>query len=114
MIVNNREEKCQMELFHQEKQCFKFYLEARYATDVIFQQCNRPIGTICETTKYFSRKHHFYGFKTKVSVLSNGIAISCGANYSGSESDVSMFWKRLNWHRFHTEINGQNASSDNG
>lgn len=40
---------------------FKYFKEARYATDLIFQQSSRPMGTIPEIKNYFSEEHHLYG-----------------------------------------------------
>ncbi|ETP41621.1 hypothetical protein F442_11245 [Phytophthora nicotianae P10297] len=50
---------------------------ARYATDVTFQQSNRPRGNHRESIGYYSGKHHLYGYKVEVSVLPTGLALNC-------------------------------------
>lgn len=85
------------------KSCnFIFYLEARYAANVIFQQASRPIGGILENKKYFSCKHHFYSLKTETSVLLNEIAIGIDNTFLGSESDMFIFWVCVGRHRLAT------------
>ncbi|KAJ0393800.1 hypothetical protein ATCC90586_001320 [Pythium insidiosum] len=44
---------------------FDNFPSALYATDVKFQQSNRPGGTFLDVKKYFSGKHHLYGFKVE-------------------------------------------------
>lgn len=81
------------------KQCqFNHFGEARYATDVIFQQSNRPMGRMQETKIYFSGKHHLYGFKTEVSVLPNGLSIGSTKAFPGSVADIEIFRANKNWH----------------
>lgn len=70
---------------------FKNYREDLFATDVTFQKCNRPTGIKGETKVYYSRKHHLYGYKTKISVLPNGLVIRISTCYSGSVSDIEIF-----------------------
>ncbi|KAG3107373.1 hypothetical protein PI124_g13314 [Phytophthora idaei] len=41
---------------------------ALYATDVTFQQSNRPSGSMAETMPFYSAKHKLYGFKVEVFV----------------------------------------------
>lgn len=100
--------------FCSKKNFFKFYPEARYAEDVIFQRSNRPIGNNCEIKKYFSGKNHLYGFKTEVSVVFIRITIGWSPTYAGSEANISIFRKHLNWHRFHTKKDDENETFDNG
>lgn len=52
-MVKDCEEKYQKKVLQQEKSCFESYLEAMYATDLIFQQSNRPIGNIYENKNTF-------------------------------------------------------------
>ena len=54
------------------QQTFKAFPEARYATDVTFQQAFRPSRGIEEGKRYFSGKHKLYGYKVEVSVMPNG------------------------------------------
>ena len=53
---------------------FHHYPFAKYATDVTFQQSNRPLGNHQESKVYFSGKHKLYGYKCEVWVLPIGIA----------------------------------------
>ena len=78
---------------------FKNYKYARYATDVTFQQSNRPTGNMQEGKKYFSGKHKLYGYKTEVSVLRIGLAINYTAHYPGSVSDIDIFKNNINFHK---------------
>lgn len=52
-------------------QNFIHYPYAIYATDVKFQQCNRPMGSHGESKVYFSNKHKLYGNKIEMSVAPN-------------------------------------------
>ena len=70
---------------------FSHYLRARYATDVTFQQSNRPGGNLQEAKKYFSGKHKLYGYKLEVSVMPNELAAMCSRDYPGSVSDIDIF-----------------------
>lgn len=87
---------------------FRFYSEAKYATDVIFQQKNRPCGNASENKKYVPGKHHLYGHKTKVFVLPNEVSIGYSKSFSGS-ADISIFPKRLQWHGVSTEKDEEEA-----
>lgn len=69
---------------------FKNFPYARYATDVTFQQCFRPSGSMQEGKVFFSGKHKLYGLKVEVSVLPNGLATFCSSHYPGSKSDISI------------------------
>lgn len=77
---------------------FGNFPQARYATDVTFQQSYRPSGNIQEGKLYFSGKHKLYGYKVEVSVLPNGLAIGCSKHYPGSVSDFDIFRKMLTFH----------------
>ncbi|KAE9100205.1 hypothetical protein PF010_g14900 [Phytophthora fragariae] len=72
---------------------------ARYATDVTFQQADRPVGGYNDAKMYYSGKHHLYGLKVEVSVIPTGVAINCTDWEAGSMADISIF--RANKH-FHT------------
>ena len=69
----------------------RVYGMARYATDVAFQQSNRPRGNHEEAKGYFGGKHEMYGYKIGVSVLPNGLAIGASRLYMGLISDVDIF-----------------------
>lgn len=70
---------------------FKTYKLARYATDVAFQQNNRPSGNHEEAKKFFSGKHKLNRYKSEVSVLPHGLAVSVSKHYPGSVSDIDIF-----------------------
>ncbi|KAH9117199.1 hypothetical protein AeMF1_008994, partial [Aphanomyces euteiches] len=77
---------------------FQHYPSARYATDVTFQQTNMPAGNLAERKRYFSKKHHLYGYKVEVSVAPNGLALNCTKHYPGNESDIGIFRKNFAFH----------------
>ena len=58
-----------------------------------------------ESKKYFSNKHKMYGYKTKVSVLPNGIAFACSDHDPGLESDLALFPSMAHLHRRATRKN---------
>lgn len=70
-VIPQRNDYYPMETVMEEKVVFEFYPEARYITDVISKQSNRLAGNISENKRLFSGKHHPYGIKTGVSVLTN-------------------------------------------
>lgn len=70
---------------------FKNFPMARYATDVTFEQSFRPSESVGEGKLYFSRRYKFYGHKTEISVLRNGLAIGCRAHKPESVSDLNIF-----------------------
>lgn len=86
---------------------FKYYFEARYATNLIFQQSNRPCENVRENRLYYSGKHHLYGLKTEISVPPNGIAIGSSNTYPGLMADITIFEKQLAIHRLWTEKNDE-------
>lgn len=51
-----------------------------------------------ERKVYYSGKYHLYGYKTKLSVLFNGIAIGMFPCYPGSMSGIDIFQKNKNCH----------------
>ncbi|GMF58076.1 unnamed protein product [Phytophthora fragariaefolia] len=78
---------------------FENFPSARYATDVTFQQANRPTGGYHHAKKYFSGKHFLYGYKVEVSVLPTGAAINCTKFAPGAEADLTMFRNDSAYHR---------------
>ncbi|KAE8995647.1 hypothetical protein PR002_g19556 [Phytophthora rubi] len=82
---------------------------ARYATDVTFQQADRPVGGYNDAKTYFSGKHHLYGLKVEVSVIPTGVAINCTDWEAGSMADISIF--RANKH-FHTSAMQKRPGED--
>ena len=98
-VVLQWEERYTMERLAKEKSTFKHYKFALYATDVTFQNANRPSGNHEEAKGHFSNEHKHYGYKSKLYVLPNGIAIGCTAHQSGSVSDLVIFRKNLEWHQ---------------
>ena len=71
---------------------------ALYATDVKFQQSNRPGGTFQDAKKYFSGKHHLYGLKVECSVSADGRCVDVTKHYAGSVTDASIFIENLDTH----------------
>ena len=71
-----------------------------YATNIAFQQCNRPVGNSGEKDSFYSGKHHLHGLKVKVSVNPRGFAINCtnfekeASQTSKSSDTTSSFIKR--------------------
>ena len=82
---------------HSNKQ-FKNFPCARYATDVTFQQANRPSVFLEKVKKYYSGNHKLYGYKVEVSVLPICIAVHCTNHYPGSIADIDIFYKNLDFH----------------
>ncbi|ETI35397.1 hypothetical protein F443_18260 [Phytophthora nicotianae P1569] len=77
---------------------FQNFPYARYATDVAFQQANKPAGNMNEIKPYYSGKHHLYGYKVEVSVLPNGLAINCTDHTGGSTHDAAIFKDNVAFH----------------
>ncbi|KAG6610395.1 succinyl-CoA:3-ketoacid coenzyme A transferase [Phytophthora cinnamomi] len=77
---------------------FQHYRAARYAVDVTFQQANMPSGSQQERASYYSKKYKLHGYKTEVSVLPTGLAITCSNHYRGSEADITIFRKNNAFH----------------
>ena len=88
-----------------DKDFFKNHPSALCATDVSFQQANRPSGMHLESKKYFSNRQKMYGYKTEVSVLPNGIALACSDHDPGSVSYLAMFRSMAHFHRRATKNN---------
>ncbi|ETL37701.1 hypothetical protein L916_10654, partial [Phytophthora nicotianae] len=77
---------------------FQNFPYARYATDVIFQQTNKPAGNMNEINPYYSGKHHLYGYKVEVSVLRNGFDVNCTDHTGGSTHDAAIFKDNVAFH----------------
>ena len=88
-----------MQELNQHDTRFSNYPCALYATDVTFQQANRPTGTIEEGKAYYSGKHKLYGLKVEVSVLPVGLAINCTRSYPGSYADIDIFRRNMDFHK---------------
>ena len=71
-------------------QAFKDFPSVLCATDVVFQDANRPRGNLQEAMPYCSKKHAAYGYKTEVSVLANGQAIFCSKSARGATPDITV------------------------
>ncbi|ETN14272.1 hypothetical protein PPTG_07903 [Phytophthora nicotianae INRA-310] len=71
---------------------------AWYATDLTFQQTNRPAGGFQQVKKYYSGKHHLHGFKVEVSVIPAGIAINCTNREPEATADVTIFCDNKEFH----------------
>jgi hypothetical protein len=78
---------------------FVHYPCALYATDVTFQQANRPGGNMAEAMPYYSAKHKLYGYKVEVSVSPRGFAINCTDHARGNKSDITMFRDNSEFHQ---------------
>lgn len=98
-VVEGWEKKYTMTRLLKDKKTFSTFRVALYATDVTFQNTNRPAGNHQESKCYFSNKHKLYGYKTEVSVLPNGIAAGCTVHHPGSVSDLTIFRKNISWRR---------------
>ncbi|KAJ0398993.1 hypothetical protein P43SY_003598 [Pythium insidiosum] len=78
---------------------FDCFPSALYATDVTFQQSNRPTGNMAEGKVYFSGKHKLYGLKVEVSVCPSGLAIDATEHEPGSTADIQLFNKNIEFHK---------------
>lgn len=63
---------------------FRHFPCALYATDVKFQQSNRPVGNMAEGKPYYRGKHKLYGLKVEMSVSPLGLAINCTEHFAGA------------------------------
>ncbi|TYZ57883.1 hypothetical protein PybrP1_004401 [[Pythium] brassicae (nom. inval.)] len=77
-------------------QAFRHYPCARYAMGVTFQQTNTPAHNL---DIYYSAKHNLHSIKVEVSALPNGLAISCSRCYPGTEADITILRKNIDFHR---------------
>lgn len=78
-----------------EKKTFLNLKHARYSTDVMFQQSNKPSDNMQEEKVYFSSKRKLYGLNMKISVLPNVLAMSCSNSYLDFVSHISFMSERL-------------------
>ena len=99
----------------EDKTVFKYHRYALYATDVTFQQANRPSGNHEESKKYFSNKHKLYGYKTEASVLPNGLCINFFTHFPGFTSDITIFRENEQFHvNALAKTRDEEADVDNG
>lgn len=112
--VEKIREKYTMEYLINENVYFHNYKYCRYATDVTFQQCNRPCGNMQEGKKYFSGKHKLYGYKVEASVLPNGLCIGFTYHQPGSTSDFDIFTRNLEFHKNNLKKVSINTDNDDG
>ena len=98
VLVLEKAERWTMARLVEEKRSFCNFPYARCATDVTFQQANRPSGNVAEGKKYYSGKHKLYGFKVEVSVLPTGIATQCTEHFPGSVSDIDIIFRNRTFH----------------
>ncbi|GMF35603.1 unnamed protein product [Phytophthora fragariaefolia] len=77
---------------------FVHYPYALYATDVTFQQGNRPDGIMAEALPYYCAKHKLYGYKVEVSVSPRGSAINCTEHARGNTHDITIFRRNEAFH----------------
>ena len=82
---------------------FMHHPYALYATDVTFQQTNRPSENHQERKISYSAKHKLYGYKMEVSVLSTGLAACASHHRPGLVSDLTMFREMHEFHKTATE-----------
>ncbi|KAF0687250.1 Aste57867_20979 [Aphanomyces stellatus] len=76
---------------------FMGYPEALYATDVKFQPAYHPSGNFMDAKRYFSGKHHLYGYKIEASVAYPGTYVLLSSHAPASVSDMTMFMERLDY-----------------
>lgn len=81
---------------------FRYNPAVRYATDVCFQQSQRPSGSMVEARPCYSGKHKLHGFKFEASVLPNRYCISCSNNARGGHSNLEIMQSRKDVHRYAT------------
>lgn len=102
-FVDEFRERATMARAVQQGKLFTEFPYCMYATDVTFQQTNRPSGNIQEAKLYFSGKHKLYGYKTEVSVGPRGYAVNCTLHKPGSVADIDIFYGNETFHRHATE-----------
>ena len=81
------------------KNIFREYPFCLYAVDVTFQCSNCLVGNYQESKKYVSNKHKLYGYKTEISVLSNGLAIDASVHHPGILLDIGILRHNIAWHK---------------
>lgn len=82
---------------------FRNYPYAKHATDVIFQQGNCSCSTEEEGKRYYSGKHHLYGWKVNLLVLLSGLAINHTKPCPGSVPKIENFRNNMFWHQSATK-----------
>lgn len=79
---------CTMTDLSDKERAFVHFPHALYATDVTFQQCYRPSGSIQKGKRFYGGKQKLYGHKKKVSVFSNEVMIMFFKSFPRSASDI--------------------------
>ena len=102
MVVEERRRNT-MRHFPGANKLFKHHPHALYATDVTFQQTNRPSGNHQESKGMFSVKRKLYGYKMEISVFPTGLAACASAHRPGSVSDLTIFREMYEFHNTATE-----------
>ena len=102
MVVEQRRRNT-MRHFSAANKLFKHHPHALYATDVTFQQTNRPSGNHQESKSMFSVKHKLYGYNMEISVFPTGLAACASAHRRGSVSDLTIFNEMYEFHKTATE-----------
>lgn len=77
---------------------FRSFPNARYATDAIFLQAEKPLENLEEGRRHFLQKRILYGYKVEVSVMPIGLAIGSSVMFRGSVSNVDMYHQSSQWH----------------
>ena len=83
---------------------------AIYATDVTFQQCNRPIGHSGEQNPFYSGKHDLHGLKLVVPVNPRGFAINRTNFAKVSVADIQVLRHNLEFHQTMRIMTGQDLA----
>lgn len=91
LFVKNFEDEMGIKHLKDDGERFDKHPYARYATDVIFQQANRPVGKMREANPFYSANHNLYGYKTEMSVLPNLVCIDVISHARGGVSDIETF-----------------------
>lgn len=62
-----------------------------YVTDVLFQELNRPCGSMKVAEPFFGAKHKLYIFKTEALVMPNRICIGVFYHRNSEVSEIDFF-----------------------
>ena len=111
-FVKRKLQKYDLQTLNDSGKVFCHFTEARYSTDVTFQQANRPIGNMQEARSYFSGKHKLHGYIREAAVLPNGIAVHATAHHPGAASDLQIFRDHIVKHREILRKHGEEHSLD--
>lgn len=98
MVIASNERYKMKKLVHQNR-IFEHFPDARYATDVCFQQICKRGRTIQEAKSWYSGKHKLHGYKFECSVLPIGPAINRSAHYRGGTSDLIIMQRQQVFHK---------------